>query len=211
MKFNPTKHKNVIFDLGGVIVNINYSLTKEAFRKLGIKNFDVLFSQTNQTNLFDNYEKGLISSAIFLEKLKQYLPENISYDEIIIAWNSMLLNLPLEQIGVINKVSAKYRTFLLSNTNEIHIQCFENYVSEELGIDNFFQLFEKSYLSFQIGMRKPDTEIFEFVLSENKLVGKETFFIDDSKQHIEKALALGIDAYWLDISKESIVDVFATI
>jgi glucose-1-phosphatase len=211
VEFIQEKHKNIIFDLGGVIVNIDYNLTKEAFKKLGVENFNALFSQSNQTKLFDEYEKGNISSIEFLEQIQNVIPFAVSQNQIIDAWNAMLLDLPDERIETLKKVSKHYRIFLLSNTNDIHIKCFLNYVKTQKHLSDFWGLFEKAYLSFQVGMRKPDAEIFEYVLHQNKLKASETLFIDDSIQHIEQAQKLSIDCHWLDVKKESIVDLFAGI
>ena len=208
MIIDRNNYKTIIFDLGGVILNIDYSLTEKAFSNLGISDFKSLFSQAQQTALFDNYEKGFISSADFRIELKKYLPKNISNSEIDHAWNAILLDLPKERIDFLKKIKTTHRTFLLSNTNDIHIQTFNQYLQKEFVIPNLSSLFEKMYLSYEIGMRKPDVEIFEFVLNENKLIASETLFIDDSIQHIEAAKRLGMNAYWLDVKKESVVQLF---
>lgn len=207
MIIHTNNYKNIIFDLGGVILNIDYFLTEKAFSKLGISDFKSLFSQAQQTQLFDNYEKGFISSNDFRTELKKYLPKNISNQEIDNAWNAILLDLPIERIELLEKFKTTHRTFLLSNTNDIHIETFNQYLQKDFAIPDLSNLFEKMYLSYKIGMRKPDSEIFELVLKENNLKPNETLFIDDSIQHVEAAKKLGINAYWLDVKKESILDV----
>ena len=207
MIIDTNNYKNIIFDLGGVILNIDYSLTEKAFSKLGISDFKTLFSQAQQTQLFDNYEKGFISSDNFRTELKKYLQKNISDAEIDIAWNSILLDLPKERIDLLKKIKTTHRTFLLSNTNDIHIETFNSYLKNEFELPDLSSFFEKMYLSYEIGMRKPDAEIFELVLRENNLKPKETLFIDDSIQHVEAAKKLGIEAYWLDVKKETILEV----
>ena len=207
MIIDTNNYKNIIFDLGGVILNIDYSLTEKAFSKLGIGDFKTLFSQAQQTQLFDNYEKGFISSDNFRTELKKYLQKNISDAEIDIAWNSILLDLPKERIDLLKKIKTTHRTFLLSNTNDIHIETFNSYLKNEFELPDLSSFFEKMYLSYEIGMRKPDAEIFELVLRENNLKPKETLFIDDSIQHVEAAKKLGIEAYWLDVKKETILEV----
>lgn len=198
--------KNIIFDLGGVLININYSLTSRAFEKLGVSNFDALFSQASQTHLFDLYEKGLITSAEFRKRIKAFLPGGIDDNTIDNAWNAMLLDFPKERLDLLQKVKLTHRTFLLSNTNEIHIQKINQDLNQQYGIPNLNGFFEKVYLSYGVNKRKPDAEIFEQVLSENNLKPSETLFIDDSPQHIEGAKKLGIQTYWLDVKKETILN-----
>jgi epoxide hydrolase-like predicted phosphatase len=207
MTILANKYKNIIFDLGGVILNIDYSLTVKAFSDLGLKNFDTLFSQAQQKKLFDLYEKGLISSQDFRNEIKLYFNNGINETIIDRSWNSMLLDLPKERLDFLEKIKTTHRTFLLSNTNDIHIEAFNKYLQNNHGIADLSSHFEKVYLSYKLGMRKPDAEIFELVLSENKLFPQETLFIDDSIQHIEGAKKLGIHTYWLDVKKESILDI----
>lgn len=208
MKIEFKNIKNIIFDLGGVILNIEYQLTVEAFKKLGVDNFEQQFSQAQQTHLFDLYEKGQLSSPEFRNEVKKHLGNHLSDTDIDHAWNALLLDLPAERLVLLNKVKAAYPTFLLSNTNDIHIETFNANLKNTYGLNNLSEHFHKLYLSYEVGMRKPDAEIFELVLSENKLKPEETLFIDDSPQHIASAQQLGIQAYWLDVKKETIVDLF---
>lgn len=206
---NPAnKYKNIIFDLGGVLLNIDYSLVTKAFSALGLSNFDELYSKAHQTKLFDLYEKGQISSEAFRNHVKTCFSTLIDDSTIDKAWNAMLLDLPPERLHLLQQLKTGHRIFLLSNTNDIHIQYINNYLKETFGINDLSGYFEKVYLSYEVGMRKPDAEIFELVLSENNLDPNETLFIDDSIQHIEGAKKLGIHTYWLDVKKESVMDLF---
>lgn len=207
MAIDPNKYKNIIFDLGGVILNIDYSLLIKSFAKIGFAHFEEYFSQKSQRSLFDRYEKGEISSDDFRKKIKEHCFPGTSDAAIDDAWNAMLLDLPRERLELLLHLKNHYRTFLLSNTNEIHIKFLYDYLKRTFQINDFSGHFEKVYLSYEIGKRKPDAEIFEKVLNENNLNIKETLFIDDSSQHIEGAGKLGLPTYWLDVNKESIVDV----
>jgi FMN phosphatase YigB (HAD superfamily) len=208
MSLDKTKYKNIIFDLGGVILNIDYTLLINAFSNIELQHFEEHYSKAQQEHFFDLYEKGLISSQDFREQLKKYCAPETTNFEIDQAWNAMLLDLPSERIDLLKKLKTNHRTFLLSNTNEIHIRYINNYLQQESGITDLSGYFEKIYLSYQIQMRKPDAEIFELVLKENNLIAEETLFIDDSPQHIETAQKMGIQTYWLDVKKEDIVGVF---
>ncbi len=207
MEIDLNRYKNIIFDLGGVILNIDYDLSVQAFRKLGLDNFQEHFSQAQQKHLFDEYEKGLITSNEFRSELLKHFDGSVSIADIDNAWNALLLDLPKERLDVLLSAKNNHRTFLLSNTNEIHIDEFNRYLKREFDLNNLKSFFEKAYLSYEIGMRKPDLEIFQFVLDQNGLLPEETLFIDDSKQHIDAAQTLGINTYWLTNGK-TIVDLF---
>lgn len=183
--------KNIIFDFGGVILNIDYKLTEAAFARLGLTDFARIYSQASQNNLFDVFEKGLIPSSQFRIEIRKYIGD-ASDEQIDEAWNSMLLDLPEERIRLLDMLKKTHRLFLLSNTNEIHFTAFTAYINDKFKRDVFSDVFEKAYVSHKLKMRKPDPEIFKFVLAENKLKEDETLFIDDSIQHIEGAKQLGI-------------------
>lgn len=208
MFIQPNKYKNIIFDLGGVLLNIDYDITAKAFEKLGIPQFHKLFSKAEQNKTFDLYEKGLITSDEFRQALNNALRAPVSKEILDNSWNAMLLDLPPARLDLLKKVKQTHRTFLLSNTNEIHIQEFSHSLQQQFGVPDLSSFFEKVYLSYEIKLRKPDAEIFQYVLDNNQLDPAETLFIDDSPQHIEGAKKLGIHTYWLDVKKESITDVF---
>ncbi|MFL5764511.1 MAG: HAD family hydrolase [Bacteroidia bacterium] len=203
------KYKNIIFDFGGVIINIDYQLLVGAFALIGLPHFEKYFSQADQRSLFDDYEKGKISSADFRERLKKQCIPGTTDEEIDAAWNSMILDLPKERLDLLLKLKKKYRTFLLSNTNEIHIRYIYEYLRNTYQLNDLSPFFEKVYLSYEMGERKPDSKIFEIVIGENGLHPDETLFIDDSVQHIEAAKKLGLSAYLLDVKKEDITKLFS--
>lgn len=202
----PTPVKNIIFDFGGVILNIDYTLTEKAFAELGLTDFDKIYSQATQKDLFDRLETGRISPAAFREEIRKYIGKATD-EQIDKAWNAMLLDLPEERITLLDKLKNTHRIFLLSNTNEIHYKAFTAYMQEKFKRDIFSEVFEKAYVSHKINMRKPDAEIFEFVVRENGLNKTETLFIDDSIQHIEGAKKVGLNALFLEKGK-TILDLF---
>jgi FMN phosphatase YigB (HAD superfamily) len=198
--------KNIVFDLGGVILDIDYNLTVKAFDGLGIPNFKEQYSKMSQSNLFDNIETGKISPVEFRDLIREVAQKTISDAEIDTAWNALILHLPQYRIEILKNLQVNYRLFLLSNTNKIHYDDYSEVIKRENGIEGLEPLFEKTYLSHEMGLRKPDPEIFQVVLNENNLVPKETLFIDDSPQHIASAKTLGIVAYHLE--NEDIGDLF---
>ena len=202
------KCKAIIFDLGAVILNINYQNTIDEFTKLGVTNAATFYSKKVQTNLFNQIETGMISSNEFLTALQKET-KNANINQVEKAWNSMLLDLPEERVKLIKKLKNNHSIYLLSNTNAIHIDAFK----KQLGHKNwlsFCELFDKMYLSHELGLRKPDVKIFEYILKEQKLKAEEVFFIDDSPQHIDSAKKIGIHCHHL-LDDENIITLFPDI
>ena len=192
-----SKIEAIIFDFGGVLINLDYERTIKAFKSLGIENFHQLYSQATQENLFDDIETGAIRSAEFISGIMKYLPNDTSTEQVIEAWNAMILDVPHSTIDLLQSIQDKYRIFLLSNTNEIHLPyALEKWY--ETTDTRFEKYFEKTYLSYEMGMRKPNKEIFEFVCNENSLDPRRTLFIDDSVQHLEGAKQVNLQTHHLD-------------
>lgn len=192
--------KTIIFDLGAVLLNINYQLTIIEFAKLGVKNADSFYSKEAQKNLFNEIETGKISADSFL-KLLQKETKNASKNDVRNAWNAMLLDLPKERIELLKKLKQDFPIYLFSNTNSIHISEFRKKIGETK-YHEFYNLFDKVYYSHEIGFRKPNKEAFHLILDENNLNADEVLFIDDSPQHIEGAKNLGIKTYYLKDGEE---------
>lgn len=189
--------KHIIFDLGGVLLNIDYSLTEQAFRQLGFEDFGGLFSQLKQESLFDDLETGNITAITFCERLRAVSGKEISNVDILAAWNAMLLDLPLRRLQLLQQLQLHYDLVLLSNTNAIHEEAFNEITRKAHGIF-ISHFFDKVYFSHRVGMRKPNRDIFERILQENNFDAAHTLFIDDSPQHIVTAKALGIQTIFLE-------------
>ena len=188
--------KSVIFDLGGVIYGVDYHKTINAFKAIGIDRFEEVYAKAGQSDLFNDLEEGKISRAVFVERIKTLSGQDMISSQIFIAWNSMLLGFMPDALTCLKRLSGSYRLFLLSNTNEIHIQEIESRVGAEVFSD-FCALFEKVYLSHELGVRKPHPEVFTHIIEEQGLAASETLFIDDSFQHVEGAIKAGLRAYHL--------------
>tara|TARA_B100000767_G_scaffold224970_1_gene214176 strand:- start:1209 stop:1829 length:621 start_codon:yes stop_codon:yes gene_type:complete len=202
------KYKTIIFDLGAVILNISYENTINELTKLGVKNAENFYSKKVQTELFNKIETGKISNMEFLKELQKET-KNANIKQVKMAWNAMLLDLPEERLKTIKKLKDNHKIFLLSNTNSIHI----NALKEQLGNKKwiaFCELFDKMYLSHELGLRKPDVKIFEHILNEQKLKAEEVFFVDDSPQHIISAKKIGISCHHL-LDNENIISLFPDI
>ena len=197
------KHQinTIIFDLGGVILNIDYHLTENAFEAIGFPNFAELYTQFKQTDLFVKLEKGVISPQDFLNQLQQYAEYEVSHQAMIEAWNAMLLDLPVENLELLEQLKDHYRLVLLSNTNAIHYECFFDQVEQLTGRRDLSPYFEKEYYSHHIGKRKPDQEVFDFILGDCHIEPENTLYIDDSPQHLETAKSLHLKTLLKDQSK----------
>ncbi|WP_316797002.1 HAD family phosphatase [Pedobacter agri] len=186
--------KNIIFDYGNVIFDIDFRIAQESFKKLGITNIENFFAHKSHNQLFDDFETGTISPSEFRDGIRKAANKPVLTDaQIDEAWNSLLIGTIQENHDLLLKVKDKYRTFLLSNNNEIHYDWIINYLETTFKLNNYDDYFEKAYFSQQMKLRKPNTNIFEQVLKDNNLNPAETLFIDDSPQHIEGAKKVGLN------------------
>lgn len=191
----------IIFDFGDIFINLDKPATISGLQKLGMKEWNDEFDQLNLS-----FEVGAISPEDFIGGFQKQLP-NASKEDILRAWNAVLADFPFYRLEFLQKLSKKYRLFLLSNTDSIHINTFE----EKSGISfykDFYACFEKVYFSFDIGMRKPDPKIYQFVLDQNNLIAANTLFVDDKTENTDSAAALGIKVWNLQVGKEDVVDLF---
>ena len=202
--------KNIIFDFGGVICNIDVKIAEKNFVSLGVKINDPLYPVARSNRVFEDLETGILSPQQFRNSIRPFFEPRPSDRQIDDAWNSLLLDIPEPRIRLIEKVSKEYRIFMLTNTNEIHYLQYRAAFSEQFGYHDFDDLFEKAYYSYRIGMKKPDVGIFRHVLNDRALDPAETLFIDDTLMHVEGANAAGIHAHHLLIGGgEQILDLFS--
>jgi putative hydrolase of the HAD superfamily len=192
----------IILDFGGVLINLDIPKTIAEFNKFSDTPFEHIYTQAAQTELFSALDTGQISEQVFFSKLAEVINYKGPQQNLLHAWNAMLLDLPKHRLDLVLHLKTKYRTFLLSNTCEPHITVFERDMKQVHSIDNLNGYFEKVYYSCRMGMRKPDKEIFDCVLRENNLNPDETIFIDDSIQHVKGAAAAGIQAHLLEKGRE---------
>jgi glucose-1-phosphatase len=189
--------KNIIFDLGGVILNIDFKQTELAFAKLGIGNFNQYYTLQSLSPLFEKLELGLITPEAFYNEFRTVVKVSLTNEEIRDAWNALLINYPLEWIKRLEEIRKKYKIYLLSNTNKIHYDAFIKMFDEQIGKGDFNKYFIKPYYSHEINLRKPSKECFEFVLKSENLNPKETLFIDDSETNVEAAKTVGLNTIHL--------------
>ena len=205
MKFRPVDFDAIIFDLGGVILNLDYNKTIAGFENLGMKNFQEYYAQAQQDAVFDNYETGSITSDEFRAYFRETIDSNLSDSAIDNAWNEMLLDLPSHRIELLKNIKDQTRIYLFSNTNAIHLEAFKNIIQDAYGNANLLEeTFLETYYSHIVGERKPNAAAFNKVLRDHQLQPEKVLFVDDSEQHIIGAKNIGINAYHLvneDISQ----------
>ncbi|MEP6673837.1 MAG: HAD family phosphatase [Ferruginibacter sp.] len=192
-----TPIRNIIFDLGGVLLNIDYNKTSSAFKELGFENFDNMYSQFSADQLFEKLETGTVTEKDFLDILSGVAEKSVRNEEIIKAWNAMLLDFRKESLDFLESLAAKYNLYLLSNTNAIHMNAFHDDFVKQTGKNLLDDYFIKAWYSNKIGLRKPNKNIYEYVLKDGKLKAEETLFIDDSINNIEAAMEMGIQTFHL--------------
>jgi len=191
----------IIFDFGDIFINLEKDKAIAEFAKLGLKGPNEELLQANE-----KFERGQIKEDQFLETFQKFLPQ-ADVGEIRTAWNAVIGDFPLYRLEFLQLLSSKYRLFLLTNTDQIHINEFEENVGVSFFSD-FYQCFEKVYYSFEMGMRKPDSQIFSYILNKHDLSPKRTLFIDDKKENTDAAAALGINVWNLQVGKEDVVELF---
>jgi putative hydrolase of the HAD superfamily len=191
----------IIFDFGDIFINLDKKATMDGLQKLGLSEWNSDLDQLNQ-----QFEMGQITPENFISGFQEHMPK-ASAEEILAAWNAILLDFPLYRLEFLQMLSKKYRLFLLSNTDSIHIETFEQKSGASF-YSHFYQCFEKVYFSFEIGMRKPNPEIYNYVLNKHDLSAKRTLFIDDKKENTDAAKGLGIQVWNLQVGQEDVVDLF---
>ncbi len=194
--------KNIIFDFGDVFINLDKAATARAMQSHGFRQLTPELDA-----LFKNYEQGLVDTAYFLNQVAVHFPK-AGKQYLKDAWNSILLDFPEHRLVFLENLVAqnRHKLFLLSNTNELHMEC----VKQKMGMvryERFKSAFDKFYLSYEMGMRKPNQDIFEFVLQENNLRPNETFFVDDTPENTEAASKLGIRTWHLKVGEEEITQI----
>lgn len=198
--------KNIIFDLGGVLFDIDYTLTIAAFASIGVKDFEKIFAKKAQSELFNHLEEGKISAAEFTQELSKISDVALKTEQVVWALNTMLFNIPTERLTLLKDLRKNYRLFLYSNINEIHAAEVHRLLFEKHGLLNLEKHFEKVYYSHEIGARKPNPEGFLQIIREQQLNPAETLFIDDSPQHVKGAQEVSLQALWLDLEQHNIHD-----
>jgi HAD superfamily hydrolase (TIGR01509 family) len=189
--------KNIIFDLGGVLLDIDTGRTNEAFAKLGVMDFKNNYSMQKADSLFDDLEKGKVPETEFYEGIRKISGLPLSDNDIRDAWNALILHFRKESLQQLEQLKHKYSLYLLSNTNSIHYAAFQQNFKVQTGRQNFNDHFTRAWYSHLVGLRKPEKEIYRFALHDAGIIAEETLFIDDLLKNVEAASALRINTWHL--------------
>jgi glucose-1-phosphatase len=183
--------QNLIFDLGGVLLNLHVDRTHRAFAELAGIPIEEVKARISKTPFFNDYEKGLHSDDEFRQLVRDFLLTNATPSEIDLAWNAMLGEIPLSRLDLLDRLRSRYRIFLLSNTNAIHVNYFTREVIAS-GASPLESFFDRVYYSHELKMRKPETGIYEHVLKQHSLNPRATLFLDDNAENLVGAEQIGI-------------------
>lgn len=195
-KENNMAVRNIIFDLGGVFIDIHYHKTRDAFTALGVADFDALFQQSYSNPLFAQLEQGELSPEDFYDAFRAETGLNVSNAQIRDAWNAMLGDFRPQSVAVLPALKQSHAIFLLSNTNQIHHEAFTSQYQQTFGHD-FDEHFHVAHYSHILGLRKPHVACYEAVLQQHGLHAAETLFIDDTPKNIAGAEAAGLQTLLL--------------
>ena len=186
--------RNIIFDLGDVILNIDVPIASKSFADLSGREQHEILTIFKESEIFRQFETGLMDEPTFRNYVREILNfPDLSDEAIDTAWNSLLLDLPPERVELLKKLATKYRLFLLSNTSSIHITQVNKILEASTGVEKLEDLFEVVFLSYEMGLMKPDPRIYQEVLAKAGLKAEETLFLDDNADNIRSAGELGID------------------
>ena len=187
----------LIFDFGGVLIDLDMKQSILNFKKLGIENVENYLSNFGQSGFFLQLEKGEITAAEFRSEIRKMTAKNITDSEIDDAWNAFLVRIPSEKLDIVYQLRKKYRIIMLSNTNIIHFAFAERtfFTYKNRGLDEYF---DKCYRSYDMKMAKPDAEIFEAILSQEQVAANQCLLLDDGPKNIEQAKKMGFQTYFVD-------------
>lgn len=188
----------IIFDFGDVFINLNPQASFDAFSKLGLDRFDDELLETSE-----QFEKGEINELQFIGAFQKRIP-NAEIEQVRAAWNAMIGDFPLKRLEFLQLLKSKYRLFLLTNTDAMHLSKFEHSVGMSFSGD-FYRCFEKVYYSFEMGMRKPESQIFNYIIKKHNLDPAQTLFVDDKKENTDAAARQGLHVWNLKAG-EDVVD-----
>ena len=191
----------IIFDLGDVFLNLNHQASVDAFKKLGLNDWN---EELKTKSIL--FETGKIDEYEFMLAIQKYIP-NENLEDIREAWNAIIVDFPLERLEFLEKLQNKYKLFLLSNTNQTHIDKFEHRVGLTFARE-FYAHFNKIYFSFETKVRKPDEAVFNLILKQNNLKPNKTLFVDDTLEHIEVAKGLGINTWQIIVGQDDVTNLF---
>ena len=185
--------KNIIFDFGNVLLDLDLPSIERHFRQFFGEQYETAREKLRRSHVFELYETGGLSTEEFVDILRFSADPPLSAEQVVAAWNSIFIGMPKHRFDLLLRLRQEYKVFLLSNINDLHAAWIDEYMVREHGIPDFqARYFDAVYYSHLIRLRKPDREIYEYVLADAELVPEETIFFDDLPVNIEAARQAGI-------------------
>lgn len=195
-------NKHIIFDLGNVLLPIDFSAPVKAFAEIGLKDFDALYGKIQQSDLFNLLETGKITEQFFRDEMRRISGIAWTDQQIDDAWSTIILNFRKATFDMLEKLAVNESVYLLSNTNSIHFKRYNQQVVDKFRKEGLSSYFKKAYYSHDIGLRKPGEEIFQYVLNDLSVKADECLFIDDHPDNIATADCMGFHTHLLGNDKK---------
>lgn len=186
--------KDIVFDLGGVIIELDTQRPIDRFKEIGVSDADKLLDPYEQKGIFLALENGTIDLEGFRQQLSEHAGKDLSMDDIYYGWMGFMVDVPQEKLDYIQQLRKNYKVYILSNTNPVIMRWAKSAVFSPAGLP-LTAYVDKIYASFEIGLTKPDRQIFDYMIRDAGIIPSETLFIDDGKRNIETALSLGFHTY----------------
>lgn len=186
---------NLVFDFGGVLIDIDYEAVRNAFQKIGLEDVTAFYRHENHSRLVEEFEQGIISATTFRDEIIKNIGKPISYDAFDWAWNAIIKQVPEHRVKLLEKLASRFNLYLLSNTNIIHYEKYTRDFKRQHG-KSLHSLFVKAYFSHEIKMRKPYPDIFDYVIKDAGLDKKKSMFIDDAEKNIVAARNVGLQVFY---------------
>ncbi len=199
--------ETIIFDFGGVVIDIDPQITVKKLQELGFEDVSKFQSSEFIDDIVRKFERGIFTPEMFRERIRAFLELDITDQQIDDAWNALIYDIPAERIEILEQVKKNYKMLLLSNSNEIHYDLYVRDLQLRFGYREFDELFHKAYFSFDTHLSKPDSEAYEFIMYQHDLNPAKTLFIDDNEENIKTAKRLGLKTYLLK-KPQRIRDIF---
>ena len=195
--------KNLIFDFGGILLDLDFKATDDGFKDIFKIQFENRLYPAPYSSILDQYEMGLFSEGSYMHRLQRTVTHVVTERQILDAWNAMLITLPIERLNFVLALREQYKVYLLSNTNHTHIQYLHQVMLPKIGVKEFeTKYFDKVYYSHQVKMRKPNHDIYQYVIKDAGIDPAESIFIDDNRDNITAAREVGLHAVWHDPEME---------
>jgi len=185
--------KNILFDLGGVILDINIQATLKLFYEMGFPSEMLQFPNSMNTDVYFKYQTGKLDTGQFRDEIRKTSGVDMTNQALDDAWNAMIVRFPKERVELLKVLSKRYNLYMLSNTSALHVQVFEKMFLDLAG-ESMHKIFKKIYYSHEIGWHKPDKEAWEYVIKDSGIKAEETLFLDDDIHNIKASQELGFQA-----------------